>query len=68
MTDTAFPSLPGVARAADPGKPRDPGAPSTPKQPINLRTSPAAQLVQALPLPPGLASSGSVGTRLDEVA
>lgn len=68
MVDTALPSLPGVARAVDPGKTRDPAAPSTPKQPINLRTSPAAQLVQALPLPPGLATSGSVGTQLDEIA
>lgn len=68
MTDTALSSLAGVARTADPSVARDPAAPSTPKQPINLRTSPAAQLVQALPLPPGLASSGSVGTRLDEVA
>ena len=66
--DTALPPLAGVARAVDPGKARDPAAQSTPKQPVNLRTSPAAQLVQALPYMPGLATSGPVGTQLDEVA
>ncbi len=66
--DTALPSLAGTASTVDPGSVGSAASTQAEKPPINLRTSPAAQLVQALPRPTGLATSGSVGTQLNELA
>lgn len=63
--DTALPPVAGIASTVDSGSA---AATQAEKRPINLRTSPAAQLVLALPRPTGLVTSGSVGTQLDELA
>ncbi|MEO7116299.1 MAG: putative motility protein [Caldimonas sp.] len=69
--DTTLSSLAGIAGIAgtvDSGSAGSAVSTQAEKQPINLRTSPAAQLVQALPRPTPLAVSGSVGTQLNELA
>ncbi len=68
IMDTTLSSLAGIAGTVDSGSAGSAASTQAEKQPINLRTSPAAQLVQALPRPTPLAVSGSVGTQLNELA
>ncbi len=66
--DVVLPSVVAAAPAAAPGTTQ--GDPTTLvlRKSTELRTSPAARLVQSLPQQPLLASSGSVGTQVDTFA
>ncbi len=66
--DVASPSTVAVAGAAAPATDIGPSATLVLKKSNELRTSPAAKLVQSLPQQPLLASSGSVGTQVNTFA
>ena len=70
--DTGSSSIIAAASAAVPGTVQGAAAITVLKKAIDLRTSSALQLVEALPAPPALpmppAPTGSVGTQLNTFA
>ncbi len=65
--DALAPSAVSNASAANLGTVQGAAAVSVLKKAMDIQASSAAQLIQALPMP-ALATSGSVGTRLNAVA
>ena len=66
--DVASPSVVAAASNAAAGTVQGAAATLVLKKATELRTSPAARLVQSLPQQPLLASTGSVGTQVDTYA